>query len=89
MTITEMRNKRAKLWNTMEGFLDTHRNDMGVLSAEDDATYSKMEHDLDSLTNEIKRMERRDAIEAELSKPVNQPLTGTPEKAANTPRTGA
>jgi len=83
MTITEMRNKRAKLWNTMEGFLDTHRNDMGVLSAEDDATYSKMERDLDSLTNEIKRMERRDAIEAELNKPVNQPITETPEKAAS------
>ncbi|MDD2302500.1 MAG: phage major capsid protein, partial [Eubacteriales bacterium] len=83
MTITEMRNKRAKLWNTMEGFLDTHRNDMGVLSAEDDATYSKMEHDLDSLTNEIKRMERRDAIEAELSKPVNQPITEAPERAAS------
>ena len=83
MTITEMRNKRAKLWNTMEGFLDTHRNDMGVLSAEDDATYSKMEHDLDSLTNEIKRMERRDAIEAELSKPVNQPITEVPERAAS------
>ena len=83
MTITEMRNKRAKLWNTMEGFLDTHRNDMGVLSAEDDATYSKMERDLDSLTNEIKRMERRDAIEAELNKPVNQPITETPERAAS------
>lgn len=83
MTITEMRNKRAKLWNTMEGFLDTHRNDMGVLSAEDDATYSKMEHDLDSLTNEIKRMERRDAIEAELNKPVNQPITEAPERAAS------
>ena len=82
MTITEMRNKRAKLWNTMEGFLDTHRNDMGVLSTEDDATYSKMEHDLDSMTNEIKRMERRDAIEAELNKPVNTPITETPEKAA-------
>lgn len=83
MTITEMRNKRAKLWNTMEGFLDTHRNDMGVLSAEDDATYSKMERDLDSLTNEIKRMERRDAIEAELNKPVNQPITEAPERAAS------
>lgn len=83
MTITEMRNKRAKLWNTMEGFLDTHRNDMGVLSAEDDATYSKMERDLESLTNEIKRMERRDAIEAELNKPVNQPITETPERAAS------
>ncbi|MDD4458735.1 MAG: phage major capsid protein [Proteiniphilum sp.] len=78
-----MRTKRAKLWNTMEGFLDTHRNDMGVLSAEDDATYSKMEHDLDSLTNEIKRMERRDAIEAELNKPVNQPITEAPERAAS------
>lgn len=82
MTITEMRNKRAKLWNTMEGFLDTHRNDMGVLSAEDDSTYSKMERDLDSMTNEIKRMERRDAIEAELNKPVNTPITETPEKTA-------
>ena len=80
MTITEMRSKRAKLWNTMEGFLETHRNDMGVLSAEDDAAYTKMEQDLDSLTNEIKRMERRDAIEAELNKPVSGPITEAPEK---------
>lgn len=27
MNIVEMREKRAKLWATMEGFLDTHRND--------------------------------------------------------------
>lgn len=80
MTIIEMREKRAKLWATMEGFLDTHRNDKGVLSAEDDATYTSMENDLSDLTNEIKRMERRDAIEAELSKPVSKPLTGMPEK---------
>ena len=83
MTITELRNKRAKLWNTMEGYLDTHRNDLGVLSTEDDAAYAKMERDLDSLTNEIKRMERRDAIEAELNKPVNSPITETPERAAS------
>ena len=82
MTITEMRNKRAALWNTMEGFLNTHRNDMGVLSAEDDATYTKMERDLDAMTNEFKRMERRDAIEAELNKPVNTPITETPDKGA-------
>ena len=82
MTITEMRNKRAALWNTMEGFLNTHRNDMGVLSAEDDVTYTKMERDLDAMTNEIKRMERWDAIEAELNKPVNTPITEMPEKGA-------
>ena len=73
MTITEMREKRAKLWNSMESFLDTRRNDMGVLSAEDDATYASMEDDLDMMTNEIKRMERRDAREAEMNKPVNEP----------------
>ncbi|CUX74421.1 phage major capsid protein [Enterocloster clostridioformis] len=82
MTIIEMREKRAKLWNTMEGFLDTHRNDKGVLSAEDDATYSAMEQDLNDLSNEIRRMERRDAMEAELNKPVGKPLTGMPEKPA-------
>ena len=84
MTIIEMREKRAKLWNTMEGFLDTHRNDKGVLSAEDDATYSAMEQDLNDMSNEIRRMERRDAIEAELNKPVGKPLTGMPEKPGNT-----
>lgn len=80
MTIVEMREKRAKLWNTMEGFLDTHRNDKGVLSAEDDATYATMEQDLNDLSNEIRRMERKDAIEAELNKPVNKPITSQPEK---------
>ena len=88
MTIVEMREKRAKLWNTMEGFLDTHRNDKGVLSAEDDATYANMEKDLNDLSNEIRRMERRDAMEAELRKPVSQPLTSAPENPVADTKTG-
>ena len=43
MTIVELREKRAKLWATMEGFLDTHRDRKGVLSAEDDAVYAKQQ----------------------------------------------
>lgn len=78
MTIIEMRDKRTKLLATMDGFLDTHRDGKGVLSAEDDATYAGMEKELAALTNEIKRMERREAIDAELSKPVNKPITGKP-----------
>ena len=78
MTIIEMRDKRTKLLATMDGFLDTHRNDKGVLSAEDDATYAGMEKELAALTNEIKRMERREAIDADLSKPVSTPITGQP-----------
>ncbi len=80
MTINELRTKRATLWNTMEGFLDTHRNEKGVLSVDDDVTYANMEKDLDDLTNEIRRMERREAYEAELSKPVNKPITEKPEQ---------
>ena len=81
MTIVEMREKRAKLWATMEGFLDTHRNANGVLSTDDDATYNNMEKDLNDLSNEIRRMERREAIEAELNKPVNTPITEKPQGA--------
>ena len=77
-TIAELRDSRAKLWSAMESFLDTHANDNGVLSAEDDATYNKMEKDLEDLTTEIKRRERKEAIEAELNKPVAAPLTGKP-----------
>lgn len=88
MTIIEMREKRAKLWATMEGFLDTHRNDKGVLSPEDDATYTAMEQDLNDLSNEIRRMERRDAMEAELSKPVSKPIKESPEKPAAPEMTG-
>lgn len=73
-----MREKRTKLWATMEGFLETHRNDMGVLSTEDDAVYANMEKEFEALSNEIRRQERRDAHEAELSKPVNRPITEKP-----------
>lgn len=83
-----MREKRAKLWATMEGFLDTHRNNMGVLSAEDDASYNNMEKELNDLTNEVKRMERRDAIEAELSKPVGNPITEKPQKSEAEQKSG-
>ena len=88
MTIVELREKRAKLWATMEGFLDTHRNDKGVLSSEDDAVYANMEKELNDLTNEVRRMERRDAIAAELAKPVSAPITEQPQKATGEAKTG-
>ena len=77
MTITEMRDKRKKLIETMDSFLDTHQKD-GSLSTEDDAVYNSMEREINTLTNDIHRMERRAEIEAELEKPVSKPLTGKP-----------
>lgn len=81
MTITEMREKRNKLVGMMDTFLDTHTTDKGTLSAEDDKTYKDMESEVAQLTDSIHRMERREEIEAELSKPTSKPLTGKPMKA--------
>ncbi len=78
MTINELREKRANTLKAAKAFLDSHRSDKGTLNAADDATYSDMEKDIAALTNEITRLERQEALEAELSKPVNTPLTGKP-----------
>ena len=78
MTINELRNKRAKLWEGTKAFLETHRRENGTLSAEDDATYAKMEQEISDLGREISRLERQEAMDAELSKPVNTPITTRP-----------
>ena len=88
MTILELREKRAKAWEAAKAFLDSHRNDKGVLSAEDDAAYTRMEQEITDLGKEISRMERREALDAQLNLPVNQPLTGKPLNGREAARTG-
>lgn len=79
MTINELRTKRAKAWEAAKAFLNSHRNDKGVLSAEDDATYARMENDISELGKEIARMERLEAMDMEMSKPVSTPIIEKPE----------
>ena len=88
MTILELREKRAKAWEAAKAFLDSRRNDKGILSAEDDATYTKMEQEITDLGKEIARQERQEALEAELSKPTTTPLTGKPLGGSVDERTG-
>ncbi|MBQ3373919.1 MAG: phage major capsid protein [Oscillospiraceae bacterium] len=78
MTIQELYAKRATAWEAAKQFLDTHRMENGTLSAEDGATYDRMEAEINDLTNEINRMNRLKELEAAMSQPVNQPLTGKP-----------
>ena len=88
MTILELREKRAKAWEAAKAFLDSHRNDKGVLSAEDDAAYTRMEQEITDLGKEIARLERQEALEAELNRPVNKPLTGKPMSGKEETKTG-
>ena len=78
MTILELREKRAKAWEAAKAFLDSHRKENGALSAEDDAAYTRMEQEITDLGKEIARLERQEALDAELDRPVNKPLTGKP-----------
>ena len=88
MTILELREKRNNAWNAAKAFLESHRTDKGTLTAEDDATYTQMEQEINDLGKEIARLERQEALEAELSKPVNTPLTSKPGSGKEEPKTG-
>ncbi len=83
--IMTLREKRAKLWEDTKAFLDSHRGEDGMVSAEDNATYEKMESDVVALGKEIERLERQAAIDRELDKPtasalVSKPMSPKPEQ---------
>ena len=89
MTIIEMREKRNKAWEAAKAFADTHQTERGTLSAQDNATYEKMESEIADLSREIQRRERQEAMDAELAKPVNTPITAKPMNGKqDEPKTG-
>ena len=58
-TILALREKRKNLWDAAKNFLDTVRDENGMVSAEDAARYDKMEADVVNLGKEIDRLERQ------------------------------
>lgn len=86
--ILELREKRAKLWEDTKAFLDSKRDESGLLSAEDTATYEKMEDEVVNLGKEIDRLERQAAMDLELSQPVNAAIKTIPNAAQNDGKKG-
>ncbi|WP_346914227.1 phage major capsid protein [Clostridium sp.] len=86
--ILELREKRAKLWDSTKAFLDSKRNDNGLLSAEDTATYEKMEADVVNLGKEIDRLERQSTIDLELSKATSNAIKNNPNANIHEEKTG-
>jgi HK97 family phage major capsid protein len=76
--IIELREKRAKVWEQAKAFLDEKRGENGLLSAEDTATYEKMEVEVVNLGKEVERLERQAAIDLELSKATSTALKTAP-----------
>lgn len=86
--ILELREKRAKLWDSTKSFLDSRRNERGLLSAEDTATYEKMEGEVVDLGKEIERLDHQAVIDLELSKPISTPITNIPNANFGEEKTG-
>ncbi len=80
--ILSLREKRANLWNETKAFLESHRAEDGTVSAEDNATYEKMEADVVALGKEIDRLERQAAIDREMDQPTASPLVSRPAAPA-------
>ena len=85
MTIQELREKRAKAWDTARDFLDTKRTASGLLSEEDSKTYDAMEQQIVAYGKEIQRLERQEQLDAELNRPTSQAILQTPT-APNLPK---
>ena len=86
--ILELREKRAKLWDSAKDFLDGKRGEDGLLSAEDTVTYEKMEADVVNLGKEIERLERQGVLDLELSKPTSSAIKNRPDRGMGEEKIG-
>lgn len=88
MTVTELMEKRRKVWETAKSFVDTHQNENGMLSAEDTETYARMETEIQELTDAINRQSKMERLDKELSRPVNKPIREQPGLGTAEKKTG-
>ena len=88
MNIHELYARRASAWEAAKNFLDTHRMENGMLSAEDGAVYDRMEKDINDLTNEIGRLQRLSETEKMMKEPVSVPITEKPSNTVSEPISG-
>lgn len=88
--ILEMIEKRNQAWNAAKAFVESRRDKDGLLSEEDAKTYSEMEKKVKDYGAEIERLRAMEAMEQELSKPVNTPIVSRPQAGnpEGKPKTG-
>lgn len=76
--ILEMIEKRNQAWEGAKAFVEAHKDSDGLLSKEHAETYNKLEEKVKNYSVEIERLQRAEALEKELEKPLHDPLTQQP-----------
>ena len=85
MTIMELKQKRASLWDKTKAFLDEAQKKGDVMSAEDLTTYENMENELSQFDRHISAMERQAEREKMMNAPTSTPLTNSPDNGTGEP----
>ena len=75
MNITELQARRAKAWDECKAFLESHRNENGCLSEDDNAVYNQMVAVVDNMEAEINRAKDIEARDAKMAEPTSKPMT--------------
>lgn len=86
MTIQELMEKRAKLWDEAKNFLDIKcSNDSDTLSEDDEKTYTAMENRITALDREIDRLTRLEGLKQKMNAATTQPVVTMPGTHVNAP----
>lgn len=86
--VLDLRRKRGETWDKAKAFLEAHKDESGLLSAEDTQAYERMEQEVVDLGHAIEREERAAELDREMNAPVNAPLSSRPERDAKGEKPG-
>ncbi len=74
MTIQELMNKRAQVWDAAKKLLDEKTDEKGLMRAEDAQAYDRMEAEIEDLSKQIERQQRAKQTEDMLRMPMGREL---------------
>lgn len=78
--LLEMIEKRNMAWEGAKAFVEANKDKDGLLSKEHTQQYQAMEEKVMNYSAEIDRLQREEALEKELSKPINTPIKEKPRQ---------
>lgn len=76
--LVELLEKRAKAWQSAKDFLESKRDDSGMVSDEDTAAYRKMEAEVLAINGQIELLEQQQEMDAKFRSVTDKPILNNP-----------
>lgn len=82
--LLDMIEKRNMAWEGAKAFVEANKDQDGLLSEEHAKQYQEMENKVMNYSKEIDRLQREEALEEAMSKPINTPIKEKPGQEVET-----